>query len=200
MDSLKDLSVGGKVSERDFDLIFPPLLRKLSRVHWTPLQAAQRAVQLLVESPGDKVLDVGSGAGKLCIVGALTTKGVFTGVEKDEELVRVAKQIARQHKIERVRYVHGDALSQDWGAFQALYLFNPFANATQIKKDSLSNVPVPEEVFVELVKKTTMKLAGLPAGVRIVTYHGFGAEMPPNVIQEVAEIVGPGVLQLWRTV
>jgi SAM-dependent methyltransferase len=200
VDSLKNLSVGNRVSERDFDLIFPPLVRKLSRAHWTPLAAAQRAVQLLVKSPGDKVLDIGSGAGKLCIVGALTTKGVFTGVEKDAELVRVAKQIVRQHKIERVRYVHGDAMAQDWGTFQALYLFNPFANATQIKKDSLTNVPVPEEIFVELVKKTTMKMAGLPVGMRIVTYHGFGAEMPPNVIQEAAEIVGPGVLQLWRTV
>ena len=200
MDCLKDLAAGDHVSERDFDLIFPPLVRKLSRVHWTPLAAAQRAAQLLVQAPDDKVLDIGSGAGKLCIVGALTTRGGFTGVEKDRELVRIAKQISRDHKIERVRFVHGDAFGLDWSEYGALYLFNPFANDIAIKKDSLQHVTVREETYVQLVSQTISKLAGLPAGTRIVTYHGFGGEMPPNVVQEAAEIVGPGVLQLWRTV
>jgi precorrin-6B methylase 2 len=60
-----------------------------------------------------RLFDIGSGAGKLGIVGALATKGRFTGVEKDRALVRIAKQISRDHKIERVRIVHGDAFGLD---------------------------------------------------------------------------------------
>jgi hypothetical protein len=64
----------------------------------------------------------------------------------------------------------------------------------------LQQVTVREETYVQMVNHTISKLAGLPAGMRIVTYHGFGGEMPPNVVQEAAEIVGTGVLQLWPTV
>ena len=200
VDCIKTIANGDHTSERDFDLIFPPLVRKLSRVHWTPLAAAQRACQLLVKSSGDKVLDIGSGSGKLCLVGALTTKGSFTGVEKDRELVRTAKKITQEHKIERVRFVHGNAFDLNWAEYDALYLYNPFANDLEIKKESLHHITVREDTYVQLVNLTIFKLGELPAGIRIVTYHGFGGEMPPNIIQESSEIIGTGVLQLWLTV
>lgn len=197
MDVCKALAQGEKVSERDFDLIFPSRVRKLSRVHWTPLTAALRAVELLVTKPGDKVLDIGSGAGKLCIVGSLATHGSFTGVEKDAELVRIARQITHDHHIPRTRFVQGDALTQDWNAFDALYLFNPFANDVAITKDHLRNRAVREEDFIHLVERASAKLAALPQGIRVVTYHGFGGQMPENLVEQRAEIVGPGILQLW---
>ena len=200
MDVIKALAHHERVSEKDFDLLFPTLLRKLSRTHWTPLTAALRAAELLVQGPGDKILDIGSGAGKLCIVGALTTRGAFTGVEKDEDLVRAARNIAREQKIERVRFIHGDAFQLDWGTFQALYLFNPFANDIAITKDSLRNVPMKEDLYIRLISQATAKFAILPPGVRIVTYHGFGGTMPPNLIEQSSEIIGPGVLQLWHSV
>jgi SAM-dependent methyltransferase len=197
LDILRAVAAGERVAERDFDLIFPPLVRKLARTHWTPLAAALRATALLAEKPGARVLDVGSGAGKLCLVGALTTTGSFTGIEKDAELVNVARQIVRQHGVQRIRYVEGDALAADWTAFDAIYLFNPFANDVGVVGDKLTNRSVREEDFIRLVRTTEEKLAALRPGTRVVTYHGFGGTMPAGMIEHHAEVVGPGVLQVW---
>lgn len=143
------------------------------------------------------MLDVGSGAGKLCLVGSLTTTGVFTGIEKDADLVKVARQIVRQHGIQRVHYVEGDALAADWTAFDAIYLFNPFANDVGVVGERLTNRPVSEEDFLRLVRKTEEKLATLRSGTRVITYHGFGGTMPAGMAEHHAEVIGPGVLQVW---
>lgn len=197
MEALRAIAAGERVAERDFDLIFPPPARKLARTHWTPLAAALRAAALLVERPGARVLDVGSGAGKLCLVGALTTTGSFTGIERDAELVKVARRIVHEHRIQRVRYVEGDALAADWTTFDAIYLFNPFANDVKLVGEKLSDRPAAEDDFIDLVRRTEAKLAALPSGTRVVTYHGFGGTMPEGLIERHAEVVGPGVLQVW---
>ena len=98
------LAAGERVNERDFDLIFPKEARKFSRAHWTPLAAAVRAAALLVDKPGAKILDVGSGAGKVCVAGVLTTQGHFTGIELDEELVGIAKDLAKTYKLPRLKF------------------------------------------------------------------------------------------------
>lgn len=194
---LRALALGQPVAERDFDLLFPTHVRKLSRAHWTTLAAAHRAAAMLVDRPAAKVLDVGSGGGKLCIVGSTTTKGVFTGVEHDRELVRVAKDVCRRHHVERVRFVEGDALAMDWAPFDAVYLFNPFANDVGVTKHGIETRPVDEQDFKRSVFAAMTKLVALRPGTRVVTYHGIGATMPPELVETQTEIVGPGILQLW---
>ena len=46
-------------------------------MHWTPVHVARRAAQFLVTGPETRVLDVGSGPGKFCLVGALATQGIL---------------------------------------------------------------------------------------------------------------------------
>ena len=72
-------------SDADFDALCGSEIRKLSRIHWTPCKVATLAAELLVKSPDDRILDVGSGAGKFCILGALHTPARFVGVEKRKE-------------------------------------------------------------------------------------------------------------------
>ncbi len=174
-------------TDREFDLIFPKDARKFSRMHWTPLAAAVKAAAWLAPTPGTKILDVGSGSGKVCLIGALRTLGHFVGVERDEQLVRVAQDVAKAHKIPRVRFLCADAVTHDWGCYDAVYLFNPFAN-------HVAN----EEEFIRVIARVTAKLAGLKAGTRVVTFHGFGGTMPEGFVTREAEVIGPGVLQLWE--
>ena len=183
---LTALAAGDRVSEREFDLIFPSEVRKFSRTHWTPLAAALRAAQLLAPNPGARVLDVGSGCGKLCLISALTTKGQFTGIEQDRDFAATATSIAKLHRIPRVQFIAGDALERDWSKYESLYLFNPFANHVE-----------NEAEFLRIVEKVTQKLASLGPATRVVTYHGFGGQMPSTFVQELAEAIGPGILQLW---
>ena len=183
---LKALVEGERVSERDFDLIYPKSARKYSRACWTPLAAALQAAALLVERPGARVLDVGSGGGKLCLVGALTTLGLFTGVEREADLVEIAKGVSQRYGVARSRYLHGDAMSLDWAEFDALYFFNPFVNSVE-----------NEAEFMRVIPAVQQKLAALRPKTRVVTYHGFGGQMPSGYREWSATIVGPGLLQLW---
>ena len=67
------------VEDEKFDLIYPPQIRELSSLHWTPVAVAAEAAKLLVTAPGTRVLDIGCGPGKFCLVGASLTDGRFTG-------------------------------------------------------------------------------------------------------------------------
>jgi type I restriction-modification system DNA methylase subunit len=66
--------------DEDFDLIFPLEIRRKSATHFTPIKIAKAAAEFLATEPGIRILDVGSGAGKFCIVGALITNAHYTGV------------------------------------------------------------------------------------------------------------------------
>ena len=70
---------GTHVWNAQFDRLLPFYWRRLSIMHWTPVHVARRAAQLLVTGPKTRVLDVGSGPGKFCLVGAMATLGHFTG-------------------------------------------------------------------------------------------------------------------------
>src|SRR5207244_1254082 len=67
------LRSGCPVADGVFDRMFPTELRFVSFQHWTPVAVARRAAELLVGAGARRLLDVGSGPGKFCIVGALTT-------------------------------------------------------------------------------------------------------------------------------
>jgi hypothetical protein len=68
-------------SDLAFDALYERRIRELSPQHWTPVRIARRAAELLTLSGAKRILDVGSGVGKFCIVGALTTEAQFVGIE-----------------------------------------------------------------------------------------------------------------------
>lgn len=183
------------VADRDFDQLIPAHLRHLSSVHWTPLELAVRAATLLSPAPHMKILDVGSGIGKLCIVGALSSAGMWCGIEHVEPLVAESRALALRFGADKhTRFIHGDALSADWNQFDALYFYNPF---------ELSVAPVDptrdELDFRVTLARIEERLATLTEGTRVVTLNGFGGAMPPTyrlAYHEPAETAGHE-LALW---
>src|SRR5258706_11599068 len=120
------LAAGHLVSDLEFDRLLPQEMRPLSERHWTPLETAARAAELLCGMGASQVLDVGSGVGKFCIIGALTTRAEFTGIEQRAHLVEVARTLTLQHHIPRTDFVHGQMEDLDWSEFDGIYFFNPF--------------------------------------------------------------------------
>src|SRR4051812_34171547 len=96
---LETIRTNQSTTDAVFDAIYPPSIRLSGEVHWTPVVVARRAAELLVTGRGTRVLDVGSGVGKVCIVGALTSDGEFTGVEQRGTLVRIARDVVRRYAI-----------------------------------------------------------------------------------------------------
>lgn len=154
-----------------FDALVPAELRHLSNLHWTPVRVAVQAASLLAPEPGARVLDVGAGIGKLCIVGALSSRAAWFGIEQQAELAAAASRLAHAFGVaDRATFRHGDAFSLDWSEFAALYFFNPFELPLFPKEPSAS--------FKLAVAETERRLRELRAGTRVVTHYGFGGTMP----------------------
>jgi hypothetical protein len=63
-----------------FDRFLPERLRAVSPFYWSPLAVAQRAAEWFSDAGVQNVVDIGSGAGKFCVAGALFGQCRFTGV------------------------------------------------------------------------------------------------------------------------
>lgn len=192
------LKNGEPVSDLEFDEIFPDQIRKFSDMHWTPVAIAKRAAELLVEDSNTRILDVGSGCGKFCLVGGLTTSGNFYGIEQRENLASFGRSLVHQYDIERVQFTAGDLKNIDWGQFHGFYLYNPFIENLYAKKIRIDDkVELNEERYLETVRWVQMQLHLLPVGTRVVTYHGFGGEMPPTYDLKLEEQGDGDFIRLW---
>lgn len=182
-----------------FDRIYPPAARRLSTIHWTPVRVARRAAQLLTEGRRSvRVLDVGSGVGKFCIVGALTSSAVFVGVEQRARFVDLASEIIRHYRIPRVRFIHGDFRNLDWSEYNSVYLFNPFQEnlpKSEIIDNAVDRLPQLYRIYID---ETVSKLKTLPSGSRVATYWGFGGKFPRNYERIFKETVYRGILEVWE--
>lgn len=192
------LRSGEIVSDSAFDCIYPDEIRRLSEIHWTPVSTSKRAAELLVQDSNTRVLDVGSGCGKFCLVGGLTTQGWFYGIEQRGPLALYAQSLAEKHQLSRVQFLKGDLKEVDWTWFNAFYLYNPFNEnlyPNEIRIDA--SVELSEQRYIEVIRAVQARLHILPIGTRVVTYHGFGGEMPPGYEMRVKEPRGDDFLRLW---
>jgi predicted RNA methylase len=181
------LAVGAAVSDERFDRLFPPELRQLSARHWTPVNVARAAARLLAGAEGGAILDVGSGVGKLCILGALTSTATFLGIEEREELVTVARSAAQRIDARRARFLAGSAFDLDWSRFRGLYLYNPFGELLEQDADA----------YRQQVGEATERLRRMPVGARVVLYHGLGADLPSGYRRTFSSGSGAEPLEAW---
>lgn len=77
----------------------------------------------------DRVVELGSGTGVICVLGADTTGAAFTGVEQQERLVALAQKSAAYNR-QQIRFVHADVRDAPdllgHGAFTAVVTNPPF--------------------------------------------------------------------------
>ena len=192
------LALGEVVSDPEFDLLLPPELRRAGEDHWTPAETAQRAAQLLTEHGATRVLDVGSGVGKFCIIGALTTGASFTGVEQRPHLVAAGRELVRRHAIPRVRFIHGKMEDLDWAEYDGLYFFNPFhEHLTRPSQAVDQSIELSQQLHAFYTRVVYDKLERLAPGVPVATYHGIGAPLPDDFELMCREPSGSLVLDLW---
>jgi cyclopropane fatty-acyl-phospholipid synthase-like methyltransferase len=86
------LKLNMDIDDNAFNEIYPEHIKALSQCHWTPVAVAKMAAKFLADDTGKKVLDIGSGAGKFCLVGAASTDGIFYGVEQRASLTKISKK------------------------------------------------------------------------------------------------------------
>jgi SAM-dependent methyltransferase len=182
-----------------FDRFLPLELRLVSGQHWTPVEVALRAAEWLEHYGVRSVLDVGAGAGKFCVVAALASNASFVGVEQRTHLVQAAQALAKKFNVaERVEFVHGefDALAR---VAEAYYLFNPFGENLYGMLGRLdARVEQSGSRYRRDVTAAEHLLERSPAGTFVLTYNGFGGDVPKDyeLIRVDREL--PNVLGMWR--
>ena len=166
------------IEDEKFDLIYPARIRKLSPIFWTPVAVAAEAAKWLATATGLRVLDIGCGPGKFCLLAASLTNGRFTGVEQRSDLVAAARQAASNLQLAGIEFIHGNVLEVDFADYNAFYLFNPFEeNMFQGNKIDRA-VPLSPELFKKYTSHVSAQLGVRPIGTRVATYLGYADDIP----------------------
>ncbi|WP_245942362.1 class I SAM-dependent methyltransferase [Algoriphagus chordae] len=132
------------IKDDDFDALYPIKMKKLSGTHWTPVDVAKKGMAFLNEKGQCSVLDVGSGAGKFCLIAAAISDSTVTGVEQRESLVQLSRKLAGKCKLQNLNFIHGDFVKLDFRDYDSFYFFNSLEeniNLTdKLNKDSSVNL------------------------------------------------------------
>jgi SAM-dependent methyltransferase len=200
MKSSERLEVVNAMTDPDLDALFPPSVRRVAGRFWTPVAVTRRAASLLSEYGARRVLDVGSGPGKFCVVAAAHARHLsFVGVEHRPHLVAIARLLADKVGAARVTFQVGDAACMSWTEFDAFYVFNSFAENRFARVDQFDRtVELSRKRYVADLLRVERCLARAPVGALLVTYFGLGGPIPGSYERLHVEAAGNGWLQVWR--
>ena len=190
---------GERPSERHFDRFLPEELREVT-VYWTPLAVALKVAEWLRELDVKTMVDVGAGAGKLCVAVALASECEVTGIEQRPRLVHAACELADSFGVGgRVRFVQGVLGRDPLPPAQAYYLYNPFGENLLAPADRLDHdVELNERRYRNEVSWLERQLALAPPSTCLAVYSGFGGRMPSGYRELRADSKQQYPLRLWR--
>lgn len=193
----RDLRAAKAVSDSRFDQLYPPEVRVHSKVHFTPVKVALMAREWLGSDPSLRLLDVGSGCGKFCLVFGAAGPGKVTGVEQRPNLHALAEDAARALGLTHLSFVCGRMEDLDWRGFNAFYFFNPFYERIAHRRGMDDRTPPHAALYFDHLRTVRDKLNQVKSGSRVVTYHGMGGRLPPDWVLIRSEDVHTDELQLW---
>lgn len=191
---------GVEISDYAFDRHLDERLRGVSDRFWSPAPVVARAAQWLRERGCRNVIDVGSGPGKFCVLAALSSPELrFVGVEQREALVVAARSLAVRFEVEdRVTFTHGRFDAEAAREADALYLYNPFGENVYSRDERLDEtVELSAQRRQDDLRITELALDRLRVGALLITYHGFGGDVPDSFELARQEPIETDVLRLW---
>ena len=195
------LRLGMCPPDRAFDQFLPSELRVVSGQYWTPLVVAMRAAEWLDELNVRTVVDIGSGAGKFCVAAALSSRAqLMIGVEQRARLIAAARDLARVLDVgERVTFIHGAFGETPLPEADAYYLFNPFGENLFGSQEHLDeDVELGDARYRRDTAAVEQLLCEARVGTYLLTYNGFGGEVPSSYRQVREDLEMPNHLRMWR--
>ena len=191
------LRTGKPLSDGRFDSIYPPEIRVHSKIHFTPVKVALRVRDWLGNEPGLRVLDVGSGCGKFCLILGATGPGRVSGIEQRPNLHQAAVAASQSMGLSNTEFLCGRMEDLDWAAYNVFYFFNPFYERIAQRRSMDDKTPPHAGLYYEYVRVVREKLTLAKNGTRVLTYHGMGGRMPSDWLLVRTEEIHTDELQLW---
>ncbi|WP_211999560.1 methyltransferase domain-containing protein [Chitinophaga sp. HK235] len=169
------------VNDAAFDWLYPERIQQLSRRHWTPVEVARKSARFLAGGEGKKILDVGSGVGKFCLIGGYHhPEASFYGIEQRKELHHFA-QAAQQHTgLENVHFINGNFTQIDFDDFDHFYFYNAFFENLADEGHIDHTMEYSASLYHYYCRQMFQGLLYKPAGTRVVTFHSMEDEIPPD--------------------
>lgn len=183
-------------SDLNFNSLYPEPVQEAADKHWTRIEVAKKASAFLATSAEDNVLDIGSGAGKFCLVAAhehpLTH---FYGVEQRQNLVDISNDLAKELELNNALFICDNICNIDFEKYDHFYFYNSFyENVPGTQKIDYS-IKYSEDLYNFYNRYLYKQLAKKQVGTRLVTYHSFGSEIPAGY--EVVHTDYSDFLKFW---
>jgi protein-L-isoaspartate O-methyltransferase len=90
----------------------------------TPEPVVEQMLRLAELKPGERLMDIGSGDGRIVIMGAAKFQAVSAGVEIDAQLVRQSRARIHELGLEKLAtIIEGDALAQDYSSYDVIAVY-----------------------------------------------------------------------------
>lgn len=195
------LAVGERVDDAVLDRFLPDHYAEVSSQHWTPIDVAVQVTRWLELLQVDSVLDLGSGVGKFCVVGALLCRRCrFIGIEQRPLLVEAARELASVFGVsEQVQFIAGRLGERDLPKVSAYYVYNPFGE-TLLAHDEQIDHDVERGLrrYKNDVCAAQTHFSDAPIGSCVFVYNGFGGDMPFGYEEVFVDRSLPRVLRAWR--
>jgi SAM-dependent methyltransferase len=162
-----------------FDWLYPERIQLLSKRHWTPMSVARKAAHFLSQGEKKRILDIGSGVGKFCLIGAMYyPAATFYGVEQRQELYNYALDAKDALKVNNAHFIHGNFTQLDIDDYDSFYFYNSFFENLD-KGDRIDHeIEYSSSLYVYYCRYLSKALESRPAGTRLVTFHSLGDEVP----------------------
>ena len=181
-----------------FDARLPISFQKLSEIHWTPIAVVVKATKWLGVNSETKILDIGSGVGKFCIIGASISEAHFTGIELRNNLVDEANKIKTDLSLNNISFINQNITTISFKEYDAFYFYNPFCEHTAIADWIDDKTDLSLKKLAEYEKHIYLELAKKEKGTRVVTYLSPNFTLPNTYFAK--EILENGDLVFWEKI
>lgn len=186
-----------KINQNDtaFDNALKKSVQGHSYIHWTPIEVIQTAVDWLGTGSENQILDIGSGVGKFCIIGAMNSRAHFTGVETRKNLVDEAIGLKKELNLSNVDFIHSDIKEIDFKNFTSFYFYNPFCEHMAISGSIDDQIKFDEEAYYFYQDFVVDQLKQTPKGTKLVMY--CSPDLDISIDFDLKDMYFEGLLQLW---
>ncbi|UKT64765.1 methyltransferase domain-containing protein [Pedobacter mucosus] len=167
-------------NDQAFDWLYPRQFQLMSKKQWTPLAVAIQSAAFLA-SPGSSVLDIGSGIGKFCLIGAKEyPETMFFGVEQRNKHVYYANDAKNFLRIDNLEFIHANITQINFRAFDHFYFYNSFFENIDFVNRIDDSVETSIALYSYYTQYLRANLDRMPIGTKIVTYQSSGTEVSEN--------------------